>query len=82
MELTRLISPARQGQGKGEVLLEQERERLSRPLSKEERKRALAVLEAAERLENELEPLGEEQSRLDSSELLHESREERTRQLA
>jgi hypothetical protein len=64
-------------------MLEQERERLSRPLSQEEKERALAALDAVEQLGKEiLTRHGVERFTPSSTELLHESRDERTRQLS
>ncbi len=82
-DVARMIVPARDGESGGKIAsIEQERERLARPLSKAERVRALAALEAAESLERELAPLGHEQSRTDSGELLNESRDERSQHQA
>ncbi len=82
-DVARMIVPARDGEPGGKIAsIEQERERLARPLSKAERVRALAALEAAESLERELAPLSHEQSRTDSSELLNESRDERSQHQA
>jgi excisionase family DNA binding protein len=84
-ELTRLISPARQGVRKGGVRIElqMERERLSRPMTKEEKEGALAALDAVEQLAKEiLARHGLERFTPSSAELLNESREERTRQFS
>ena len=84
-EVARLITPARQGQEKGGAMVEtqQARQRLSHPLTTEEKKRALAALDAAEKLEKQLlAGHGVKQFSPASSDLLNEVRDERTRQLA
>lgn len=52
-DLTTLITPARQ-QEKGGRMAQKERERLQRPLTKEEQERALAALTGAEELQQRL----------------------------
>lgn len=53
IDLTTLITPARQ-QEKGDRMAEKERERLQRPLTKEEQQHALATLACAEELQQRL----------------------------
>lgn len=84
-DVSRLITPADQGREKGGAMVElqKERQRLSRPMSKEERERALAALDAVEALGKEiLARHGIERFTPSSTDLLDESREERTRQLS
>jgi len=79
-----LITPARQIVGGRDSSfeynadVEKERERLSQPLTKEQKRRGLAALAAVERRERES-PLPEAQRLLNSWELLNESRDERSR---
>ena len=81
-DVLRLVTPARGGgMASATPELERELERLSRPMTEGERRRALAALEAIEHLERER-PALSKRSDLDSVELLRESREERTRQLS
>ncbi len=61
--------------------IEKERERLSRPLTKEEQKKALAALEAAEQFSAEMRKRRGGRLFSDSTEIVREMREERTREL-
>ena len=81
-DLRRLITPARGEKGGGMSEIEKERERLSRPLSKEEQRKALAALAAARQLKAQM--LERHGGKLfsDSAEIVREMREERTRELA
>lgn len=82
-DLTRLIAPARKKQEKGGGMteIEKERERLSRPLTKEEQREALAALEAAEHFSTELRKRHGDRLFSDSAEIVRQMREERSRQL-
>ena len=62
--------------------IEKERERLSRPLTQEEQRKALAALEAAQRFAAELRKRHGDQLFSDSAEIVREMREERTRELS
>ncbi len=64
-------------------MAEQDRARLARPLTKEEQEQALAALEAAEQLQQQiLARHGLKRFTPSSTELLDEMRDERTRQLS
>ena len=78
-DLKTLITPARGEKGGG--MLDKEREWLSRPLTKEEQRKALAALEAAEQFSAELRKRQGGQLFSDSAEIVREMREERTREL-
>jgi excisionase family DNA binding protein len=78
-DLDLLITPA---VGKeGGKMLDVERQRLSRPLTQPEQERALAALDAAENFSAELRQRQGGQLFSDSTEIIREMREERTRQL-
>ena len=81
-DLGRLIRPARGEQGAGMSELDKERERLSRPLTKEEQAKGLAALDAARQLKTQM--LERRGGKLfsDSTEIIREMREERTRELS
>ena len=81
-DLRRLITPARGEKGGGMTEIEKERERLSRPLSTEEQRKALAALEAAEQFSAELRKRQGGQLFSDSAEIVREMRKERTRELS
>jgi len=81
-DLERLFTPARGEKGGGMAEIEKERERLSRPLTKEEQRKALAALEAAQRFAAELRKRHGDQLFSDSAEIVREMREERTRELS
>lgn len=81
-DLKTLITPAREQKGGGMTEIEKDRERLSRPLTKEEQKKALAALEAARQFSAELRRRQGGQRFSDSAEIVREMREERTRELA
>ncbi len=81
-DLRSLITPARGEKGGGMTEIEKERQRLSRPLTKEEQKKALAALEAAEQFSAELRKRQGGQLFSDSAEIVREMREERTRELS
>jgi len=81
-DLKTLITPARGEKGGGMSEIEQERGRLSRPLTKQEQKKALAALEAAEQFSAELRQRRGGQLFSDSAEIVREMREERTRELS
>jgi hypothetical protein len=66
---------------KGGKMLDVERQRLSRPLTHREQEKALAALAAAEKFSAELRQRQGGQLFSDSTELIREMREERTRQL-
>lgn len=59
-------------------MLHAERARLSRPLTKEERQRALAALESAKKLAAELRECQDGQLYPDSAEIIGEMRDERS----
>jgi excisionase family DNA binding protein len=77
-DLERLISPAR-GE-KGGSTWQQERERLSRPLTQQERQAALAALDEAKRLKAKLLERRGGQPFADSVALIRTMRDERTRE--
>jgi hypothetical protein len=78
-DLDLLITPA---VGKeGGKMLDVERQRLSRPLTQPEQEKALAALDAAEKFSAELRQRQGGQLFSDSTEIIQEMREERTRQL-
>lgn len=79
-DLTTLITPARQ-QEKGDRMADNERERLQRPLTKEEQQRALATLAGAEELQQRLLERRGGQPFPSSWKDLDKARAERTRQL-
>lgn len=79
-DLEKLITPARGEKGAG--MSKQELERLSRPLTKQEQKKALGALEAAERFSATLRTRQGGQLFSDSAEIIREMREERTRELS
>jgi excisionase family DNA binding protein len=81
-DLGKLITPARRGKGGDMTELEKERERLSRPLTEEERRKGLAALEAAQQFSAEMRRRRGGQLFSDSAEIVREMREERTRQLS
>jgi excisionase family DNA binding protein len=82
-DVARLITPARQSEEKGGAREQSEHEWLARPLTKQEKQQALAALEAAEQLQQQiLARHGLKQFTPSSHELLDEARDERTRQLA
>lgn len=82
-DLRRLINPARSVDGsEGGETLEQMRERLSRPLTKQEKAKALAALEAAREFSAQMRERQGGQLFSDSTEIIREMREERTRQLS
>ena len=62
--------------------MEKERERLSRPLTKEEQRKALAALEAAEQCSADLRKRQGGQLFSNSAEIVREMRKERTRELS
>ncbi len=79
-DLTRLITPAREPQEKGEAVSRSERLEIPK-LTAQEKRRALVALERAQRdAAMLLEPQGQYQGP-ESWELLDEAREERARQL-
>lgn len=79
-DLDKLITPAR-GE-KGEAMWQNERERLARPLTKQEQERAVSALRAAKTLKAEmLESRGGKRFS-DSSDLIRQMREERNQQLS
>jgi len=79
-ELARLVTPARQGQEKGERMVQKERLRLG-PLTARERKQMLAAIEGARRLQAELLSSRSGKPFTPSSDILEELREQRTRDL-
>ena len=81
-DLKRLITPARGEKGEGMMEIEKERERLSRPLTKQEQKQALAALEAARQLRAQMLERRGGKPFSDSTEIVREMREERTRELS
>ncbi len=81
-ELVHVITPARAEQEKGGVMRQGEREQLSRPLTEEEKQRALAALEAAKHFKARLLARRGGIPFSDSTELIHQAREERTEQLS
>jgi excisionase family DNA binding protein len=82
-DVARLITPARPSEEKGGGLAQSERERLARPLTKKEKEQALAALEAAKQLQQQiLARHGLKQFTPSSHELLDEARDERTSQMA
>jgi len=62
--------------------IEKERERLSRPLTQEEQRKALAALEAARQFKNQVLKRHGGKIFSDSAEIVREMREERTRELS
>ena len=78
-DLEKLITPAREGIGGG--MPKWELERLSRPLTKQEQKKALAALEAARQLKAQMAERYGGKSFSDSAEIIREMREERSRRL-
>lgn len=80
-EVTRLITPAREGKEKGAGMVQKERPAL-RSLTRKEQKQALDAIEDAKRLQSEM--LARRGGRLfpSSSAILEELREQRTRDLA
>ncbi|MBI4317288.1 MAG: helix-turn-helix domain-containing protein [Chloroflexi bacterium] len=81
-DLKTLITPARAEGRRGMTEIEKERERLSRPLTVEERRKALVALEAAERFSAELRRRRGGELFSDSAEIVREMREERARELS
>ena len=79
-DLNRLITPVREK--KEEDSWEKERERLAMPLTEEEKKQGLAALESAKRLRAEMVKRRGGKLFSDSTEIIREMREERTRQLS
>ena len=78
-DLDRMISPARVEAP--DDYWARERQRLSRPLTDAERDKALAAFEAAQRQAKEWRERSGGQLFSDSVEIIHEMREERTKQL-
>jgi excisionase family DNA binding protein len=78
----REASPARGAEGAGMTELERQRERLGRPLSTQEQKKALAVLEAAERFSTRLRERRGGELFSDSAEILRGMRDERSQELS
>jgi hypothetical protein len=81
-DLKKLITPARGEKGGGMTEIETERERLSRPMTKQEQQKALAALEAARQLKAQMLKRYGGQFFSDSAEIVREMREERTRELS
>jgi len=79
-DLDRLITPARREQGG--VMLEKERQRLSRPLTAAEREQALSALDASERLSDQLLERRSGTPFPDSAQIVRHMRKERTRGLS
>ena len=80
-DLRSLITPARPEKSESLTDIEKERERLRRPLTPEEQRRALAALAAAQRFAAEMRERNGGQLFSDSAELIREMREERSREL-
>lgn len=81
-DMKKLITPARREKGGGMTEIEKERERLSRPLSKDEQKKALAALEAAEEFSAQLRERRGGRLYPDSAETIRKMRQDRTRELS
>ncbi len=81
-DLKKLITPARGEERRSMTEIEKERQRLSRPLTAEERRKGLAALEAAERFAAVLRKRRGGQLFPDSEEVVREMREERARKLS
>jgi excisionase family DNA binding protein len=80
-ELSEMITPARESGEKGAPMVEKERERLGRPLTRAEQKKALDALEAAERFAAVLRQRRDGQMFPDSAGTIRELREQRTQEL-
>ncbi len=80
-DLKKLITPARGEKGGGMTEIEKARERLSRPLTKEEQTKGLAALEAARQFKARMLDRRGGKPFSDSVEIIREMREERTREL-
>jgi excisionase family DNA binding protein len=79
-EVMQLIVPTRHSEA-NETEWERVRAELSRPLSEEEKQRALAALDAIEALDREYDSARTAADGLDSVEILRQERELRTKQL-
>ena len=79
-DLDKLITPVREK--KEEDSWEKERERLAMPLTEEEKKQGLAALESAKKFSAEMLKRRGGELFSDSTEIIREMREERTRQLS
>lgn len=79
-DLDKLITPARVD--KGDAMFQKERDRLLQPLTKQEQEKALAILESAKRLRQEMVDKREGELFSDSAELIQQMRQERSDQLS